>query len=101
MKDLNVAKLSSSAKELMRFLGKHRFLLIFLIASCAVMFALLQTRTYLNPSRDEDVYTELKTGVNYSEIDNDVVEKLQSTQDDEDIQVDANFVPNRSNPFSE
>ena len=103
MNDLSTSfgKIAGSSKELLHFLSKHRALLIIVISSVAVIFALSQTREYLNPSRNEDIYTELSAGINYRGIDQDIVEKLQSTQSDQDIQVDANLVPDRSNPFNE
>jgi len=103
MNDLSTSfgRITTSSKELIHFLTKHRILLVFTISSIAIMLSLLQTRTYLNPTRDENVYTELSTGINYNGIDEDIVEKLRSTQNDQEIQVDANLVPNRNNPFNE
>ena len=65
------------------------------------MLSLLQTRTYLNPTRDESLYTELSTGINYNGIDEEIVEKLKSTQNDQEVLVEADLVPNRNNPFNE
>lgn len=103
MNDLSASltKLSTSSKAILHFLSKHRILLVIAISSAAIMLALFETRSYLDPTRDEAVYTELSTGINYSGIDEDIVEKLKTTQEDEEIIVDTNFVPDRNNPFSE
>ena len=103
MNDLStsISKFTAVSKQTLHFMTKHRTLIVFLVSSVAIMLSLLQTRTYLNPARNEAVYTELSAGINYKGIDEDVVKKLQSTQSDQEIQVNANLVPDRSNPFSE
>lgn len=97
----SLVRLNTASKGLLHFLGKHRILIVIIISSAAIVFALFETRSYLNPGRDESIYTELSTGINYSGIDQDTVEKLRSTQNDQEILVDSNFVPDRNNPFSE
>ncbi len=103
MNDLNsiLSKVTAASKELLKFMSTHRILIVFLVSSVAIMLALVQTRSYLNPSRDEAIYIELSTGINYNGIDDVIVKKLQSTQNDKEIQVNANLVPDRSNPFNE
>ncbi len=103
MNDLkaSLTKFANSTQKYIRFISKYRIVLLFLIGSGAILFALIESRAYLNPTRDEDTYIELRTGVNYSEIDESIVEKLSKTQQDENIEVDASLVPNRSNPFKE
>jgi preprotein translocase subunit SecG len=103
MNDLNsiLPKLYSFSKGLLRFMSKYRMIVILLFSSIAIVLALMQTRSYLNPTRDETIYNELGAGINYKGIDESIVEKLQSTQSDEEIQVDAILVPDRKNPFNE
>jgi len=98
-------KLTSSARNLTEkaseFFAKHRFTLVFIIASSAVLFALLQSRTYLNPVRNEARYEEGKLKINYASIDQEVVDEISRTLDDKNIEVTPSLVPNRNNPFSE
>jgi hypothetical protein len=82
-------------------MSRHRMISIFIFSSIAIVLALMQTRSYLNPTRDEAIYTELSAEINYKGIDESIVKKLQSTQGDEEIQVDAILVPDRNNPFNE
>jgi len=103
MNDLlsSFSRVTASSKEIIHFMTKHRILFVFIISSLAIMLSLLQTRTYLNPTRDESLYTELSTGINYNGIDEEIVEKLKSTQNDQEVLVEADLVPNRNNPFNE
>ena len=94
-------KASDFGHKFANFTAKHRIVIIFLIASSAIMLALLQSRTYLNPERDEARYEEERVLINYSTVDQEIVDKLSATLEDQDINVDSNFVPNRNNPFSE
>lgn len=94
-------RLSQFTTKFGQFTTKHRIVIIFMIASGAALLALMQSRTYLNPERNEARYDEQRLQINYSSIDQKVVEKLSATLEDKDITVDQNLVPNRNNPFSE
>jgi hypothetical protein len=83
------------------FAARHRLTVVFTIVGAAIAFALLQTRAYLNPTRNEDRYREGQAKLNFKSIDYTVVEKLQATQDDEKQTVEKNLDEGRTNPFSE
>ena len=90
-----------TATKIINFAADKKFLTVFIIASLSVVAALLQTRNYLNPSRNEELYQEEVLKINYSKIDDEIVEELLTTQEDENIEVDPLLVPNRNNPFAE
>lgn len=83
------------------YITKHRTVIIVFVASTAILAALIQTQSYLNPARNEDKYTEIKATISAKKIDKTKLEKLQTTQQDKAESVDSNFVPDRSNPFTE
>lgn len=93
--------LQDTSKRFTNFASKRRFLTVFIIASAAVLAALLQSGAYINPTRNETRYEEELLQINYSTIDQEIVDKLQQTQQDVNIEVDPKLVPNRNNPFSE
>lgn len=99
----------SGIKEKLQVLGKkalvfgtnHRMVIIFFITGIAILMALLQTRNYLNPVRNEDRYKEAVLKIKYTTIKDDIVEKLKNTENDPSVVVDPSLVPDRSNPFNE
>jgi cell division protein YceG involved in septum cleavage len=91
---------SSGAKSI-DFISRHRTVIVILVVCFAVIAALLQTQSYLNPTRNEDKYTEVITSVNPKKIDQEIVAKLEETQNDQNSSVDSSFVPDRNNPFAE
>lgn len=94
-------KITQSLESFIQFVTKHRFVFVFFIASSAVIAALLQSNSFLNPPRNESLYQEEKALINYSKINQEVVEKLRATQEDEDFEINPIFVPDRTNPFIE
>ncbi len=99
----NISKkdLVASMDKLSVFVARYRILLIFMLGSVAILMALLQTRSLLNPSRNETQYEEGIKSINYTTINQDIVNKLKSTQNDQAILVNPELVPDRNNPFSE
>lgn len=83
------------------FMSKYRLLIIFLISSLAVLTALLQTNSLLNPVRNETRYSEGIQGIKYTTIDQEIVDKLENSLNDKDITVNPQLVPDRNNPFTE
>lgn len=103
MNDLK-AQLETFTKKfesIIAFVSNHTVFVFFLIASLAVLGALLQSRSYLTPSRDETKYNEGISAIQYKTIDKDALDSLNSTDDDTEIEVNPSLVPDRNNPFAE
>lgn len=83
------------------FITRHRAIVVFMIASAAVIAAVVQASTSLNPPRDETKFQEEVLLIDYSNIDQEIVEKLQQTQDSVGVDIDTDFDPTRNNPFAE
>jgi hypothetical protein len=94
-------KSENKGSDLISYISKHRTVIIVFVACIAILAALMQTQSYLNPVRNEDKYTEVKSSISAKKIDEEKLEKLQTTEQDGDTSVDSNFVPDRSNPFTE
>lgn len=97
-------QLDSIKNRLSKYLviiNKNQVFIVLVIASCVLIFTLLQSRTYLDPERNEERYSEESLKINYATIDQEVVDELSATLDDASIDVDTNFVPGRTDPFSE
>jgi hypothetical protein len=99
--NLSTDSLKNFLPKFLNFFTKHRFSAVFIIASASVIAALIQSGTYLNPTRNDLKYEEEKVRINYSSIDEEIVEKLNETQNDANVEVNESLVPSRSNPFSE
>lgn len=93
--------LKISLNKYIQYINVHQVFIVLLIASSVLVFTLVQSKTYLDPARDEAKYNEEVLKINYATIDQQVVDDISSTLDDQDINVDPNFVPGRSNPFAE
>lgn len=80
-----------------------RYLLLFAVAtsSLTVIIALLISQHYINPVRDEQVYTEGTSQTSFKEIDKEKLKTLEESLDNTNLEVETDFVPNRNNPFSE
>ncbi len=83
------------------FVATHAFVLLFAVGGLTIGFALLRARSYLNPIRDENRYSESTSKIKYSKIDQKILNRLKLSQNDTDVQVKQSLVPNRSNPFNE
>lgn len=88
-------------RKLHDFVGIHAFVIVFVFGGLAIGFALVRARSYLNPIRDDDRYTEASAKLNFNKVDQKILNRLKLTQDDADVQVKQSLVPNRSNPFNE
>jgi fumarate reductase subunit C len=94
-------KIKNSSTKYIDFIYKNQVFIVLVVCSAVLIFALLQSRTYLNPERNEVRYEEERLKINYSTIDEEIVNEIRATLDDKNITVDSNFVPDRRNPFAE
>ena len=94
-------KLSQSGIKLISVVGKHRTVIVIFIACIAIFASVMQTQSYLNPSRNEAKYSEVQSTANSKKIDQSIVDKLSKTQEDQNSTVNSSFVPDRNNPFAE
>lgn len=88
-------------RRIFTFAVAHIVVIIFLVAGAAIGMALMQSRSLLNPARNEAHYQDLALKNKYSKVDYTLVNKLQKSINDKDIVVNPNLAPNRKNPFSE
>ncbi len=91
----------NSLGKYLAIINKNQVFIVLVVASCILIYTLIQSRTYLNPERNEDKYSEEIIKVNYATIDQELVDEISATLEDENIDVDSNFVPGRTDPFSE
>ena len=96
-----VERFEQSGSKAISLVSEHRAVIIIFIACVAILASVLQTQSYLNPSRNEDKYNEVQSTANTKKIDQTIVDKLSKTQDDQNNTADSNFVPDRNNPFAE
>lgn len=96
-----INKIKNSSTKYIDFIYRNQVFIVLVICSAVLIFALLQSRTYLNPERNEARYEEERLKINYATIDEEVVNEIKATLDDKNITVDSNFVPDRRNPFAE
>ena len=82
-------------------MSRYRVIVTVSVACGAILFAVFQTQGFLDPSRDENAYTEKKAQVNVQNLDSETVKKLESTQQDKSESVEPDFDPDRNNPFAE
>ncbi len=95
------SKITKKIGPLSSFMARHRFILVFLVACGVILITLLQTRIYTNPERNDARFETGKSAINVFTIDQDIVDKLSKTSEDQNIEVDQSLVPNRNNPFIE
>lgn len=81
--------------------SRHRVILMILLVGAAVSFALIKTRSFIDVPRNEAKYSEEKLKIRYSGIDQQTLQDFTSAQQDKAVEVNPQFEPNRSNPFSE
>lgn len=82
-------------------LAGHGVFILVVVAGVAIGFSLLRSRAYLNPTRNENHYSDVTGSTNVSSIDVKLVNKLEAALGDTDVTVNPALAPNRSNPFSE
>lgn len=93
--------LLDSLRSTQEFIAAHAFVIVFVVGGLSIGFSLVRARSYLNPSRDETRYTDGSAKINYSKIDQKILDRLKLTQNEQQSQVSKNLAPNRSNPFNE
>lgn len=87
--------------RLITFTSLHRLIIVFVIVGLALSFALLRTRSFLNPERNEARYNDEKLKINYKSVDYEIVNKLKETQQDSSVTVEKNLQQGRTDPFTE
>lgn len=93
--------LAKRYEKITSFFASHAVFLFIIIASLAILAALLQSRSYLYPTRDEQKYTEGISEINYKSIDEEALKQLAESDNDPVIEVNPALVPDRNNPFAE
>lgn len=103
MSDLkNIINMSGNkAQSVIDFISKHRVVITIFVISSAVLIAVMQAQSFLNPTRNEDKYLKVKSTISTRQIDQEVIEKLSQTQSDFINTAESNFVDDRTNPFAE
>lgn len=91
----------SKGSDIMKFISKHRTVLVILVASSAIILAVFQTQDFLNPDRNEEKYSEVKSSLTIKQLDEEIIKKLETTQQDQENTASSNFVKDRTNPFAE
>lgn len=94
-------KYESKAQLVVGFISKHRVVITTLVISFAVLVAVLQAQSFLNPERNEEKYIEIKSSISTRQIDQELIDKLSKTQTDKVNTAESSFVDNRTNPFTE
>ena len=94
-------KITKKIGPISAYMARHRIILVFLVAGGAILLTLLQTSIYTNPERNDARFEAGKSAINVFTIDQDIVDKLSKTGEDQNIEVDQSLVPNRKNPFTE
>lgn len=85
----------------LKIVSRFKILITVAIAGGAILLAVMQAQTYLEAPRDENAYTEKKSQVNVKNLDDEIVKKLEKTQEDKSESVEPNYDPTRQNPFAE
>jgi hypothetical protein len=96
-----VEQSENKALSAVDFISKHRIVITIFVICFAVLVAVLQAQSYLNPERNEDKYLEIKSTISTRQIDQEIVDKLSQTQLDRESTAESNFVDDRTNPFAE
>lgn len=91
----------SNLGKYIKAVNQKQVFFVVLACSAILIYTLIQASSFLSPERNENRYTEESLKVNYATIDEEVVDEISKTLQDEDINVDSNFVPGRNNPFAE
>jgi len=94
-------KTESKGIDAVDFISRHRTVIIIFVACSAILLSVMQAQSYLNPSRNEDKYNEVRSTINTKEINQEILTKLEKTQSDVINTAESNFVQDRTNPFAE
>lgn len=95
------AQFKGAVTKVTETFATHGVVIMFVLAGTMIGLALMRSRGYLNPVRDESRYTEASGRNNYSKIDYKLVSKLEETLNKAPVDVNPSLAPNRNNPFSE
>jgi len=103
MKDMkdSLQKAKKLSIRLLDVASRHRVILMAILVGIAVSFALVKTRSFIDIPRNEAKFTDEKLKIHYDSIDQQTLNDFKSAQQDTNVQVNPQFEPNRSNPFSE
>ena len=99
--NLSADSLKHAADRIVSMITVHRFVLLFIILGAALVFALLETRRYIDIPRNETLYQEEITKINYKRIDKELLDSFDDARNDQAVEVDTQFTPDRTNPFTE
>jgi Tfp pilus assembly protein PilO len=91
----------SKGLNIVQYISRHRTVIIILVASSAIILAVFQAQSYLNPERNEEKYTEIRSSISTKEIDEEILSKLKETLSDAENTADLNLAQDRTNPFAE
>ncbi len=96
-------KLSFDYKKVLLKLASHVStyrVIITALALCSLFaFTILRINGLSNPDVDQTKLNEQISSLKKVNFNNDAIEKIQALVDS-GVEIDANFDPNRSNPFS-
>lgn len=81
--------------------SRHRIIVMFAVVGVAVSFALIKTRSFIDIPRNEAKYSEERLKIHYEVINEQTLKEFKSAEQDQSVEVNSKFNPNRSNPFSE
>lgn len=84
-----------------RLIAKNRFPFIALISMAVILIAFGIIRTDINPKRDENLYSEGVSKIKYLSVDEEHLQTLKDSLQNDGVTVESEFVPNRTNPFAE
>lgn len=94
-------KTENKGANAVQYISNHRTVIVIVVASVAILFAVLQAQSFLNPPRNEEKYTEIKSSISIREIDEETLRKLESTLEDKENEASSNLAQDRTNPFAE
>ncbi len=83
------------------YASRHRIIVMFALVGVAVSFALIKTRSFIDIPRNEARYSEEQLKIHYEVINEQTLSEFKSADQDQSIEVNSKFNPNRSNPFNE
>lgn len=103
MKDMktSIEQLKKRAVTVLSLASQHRLIVMLFVIGVAVSFALIKTRSFIDIPRNETKYSEEKLKIHFESIDQQTLNEFKSAEQDRSVEVNPQFNPNRSDPFSE
>ena len=92
---------TSVAEKPYSFINRHMLLVSIILTALILILLLLIIQKNTSPTRNDTAYTDGLSGIGYKEIDKEKLKTLEESLESSSVEVQTNFVPNRSNPFSE